>query len=441
MRSYILVFLLFTGFVSTAQNTHYKEITLSFTGNTQRTSQNTDFEYTAIALYSDAPYDFSSVEFISNDGDVIVFSNDNHPDDEADRYFSNLIHLNDKQTDLVLQQVENISTLGVALIDGSYEGETKRNGNGANTIADACEEPNAIDQSDWRAGLPAPNYNRTFTDTENVIVHHAAGSNTATDFRQVVRDIYIFHTESRGWSDIGYNYLVAQDGTIFKGRDPADGRQDLVMGAHFCGSNSTTMGICTLGNYNDVEPSGPAIEALIGLIAWKVMLSNLDPTGTDAHPLNNNLGVIAGHRDGCDTSCPGEYLYDLLGSIRVQVADQVEACENGGGDDDGEDDDDEEEEEEEEPEPGLEDIEQNTLFPNPVNGGEQAVTIVMSKQRQADIENIYLFDQNGRRYDISLIRYEEHSLEIFLPQELTSGMYLLTIITNNYELTKRVLIE
>ena len=192
--------------------------------------------------------------------------------------------------------------------------------------SEACEEPDFVPATTWRAGLPPPSYNRLITSVEHVIVHHSATYNTLNDYDNVVRNIYLFHTQDRGWSDIGYNYLIAQDGTIFEGRSAGanDQAHDNVQGAHFCGQNSRTMGICLLGNYNTAEPSDPALTSLVKLTAWKVNKEGLEPLSARAHPANATLGTVAGHRDGCDTECPGENLYARLGEIRIAVADYID---------------------------------------------------------------------------------------------------------------------
>lgn len=183
----------------------------------------------------------------------------------------------------------------------------------------------AVPQAEWRAGLPAPNYSRSFTEVLHVVVHHSAGSNTATNYTQVVRDIYLYHTEVNGWSDIGYNYLIAQDGTIFAGRDPGMGEQDNVLGAHFCGSNSNTMGICLLGNYETASPSDPAWTSLEELTAYKLGKEQLDPMGNYPHAFGQ-LPAIAGHRDGCSTLCPGGHVYDQLNLLRSDVSQMMNDC-------------------------------------------------------------------------------------------------------------------
>ncbi len=186
----------------------------------------------------------------------------------------------------------------------------------------------SIPQSSWREGLPPPNYNRIQTVVEHVVVHHSAGSNTNNDFTQVVRDIYIYHTQVNGWSDIGYNYLVAQDGSIYDGRDPGNLAQDNVLGAHFCGSNSTTMGICLLGNYENAQLTDQNFNSIVDIISWKLEKEHLSPFTKNQHALGYFDAVI-GHRDGCATLCPGGNVYARITEIKDHVQSRLD-CENPG---------------------------------------------------------------------------------------------------------------
>jgi hypothetical protein len=198
---------------------------------------------------------------------------------------------------------------------------------GARKLSGPCEQPEAIPQSVWRAGLPVPDYNRSFNEVDHLIIHHAATGNHLHNYTNVVRNIYLYHTEVNGWSDIGYNYLIAQDGSLFTGRDPAGGAQDNVRGAHFCGQNGGTMGVCLLGDYTQTEPAAQALQSLEHLLSWKSMKESLAPTGQQLHPANARLPVIAGHQDGCNTACPGRYVYDQIPGLRNRVGQQLAACE------------------------------------------------------------------------------------------------------------------
>ncbi|WP_066831713.1 N-acetylmuramoyl-L-alanine amidase [Rufibacter ruber] len=189
-----------------------------------------------------------------------------------------------------------------------------------------------VPTSVWRLGLAAPTYTRSFTQTKHVAVHHAAGSNTATDYFREVRNIYLYHRNTNGWSDIGYNYLIAPDGTIFQGRDNPTGSfdNDYVFGAHLCSNNSNAMGICLLGDYTSILPTQKAMESLYKIIKWKTQKDNIDIFGTTEHLIGpSDYGVkqqmpnVLGHRDGCRpgyTSCPGNMLYTKMAEIRSQAS-------------------------------------------------------------------------------------------------------------------------
>ena len=194
-------------------------------------------------------------------------------------------------------------------------------------LAADCEKPPVIPASVWRAGLTPPRELPTATTVRFVIVHHEAGSNSPSNYANVVRNIYVFHTGSNGWNDVGYNFLVAQDGTVFEGRD-GQGRVDgdNVQGAHFCANNAGTMGICLLGNYMTVQPPTAALESLTKLVAWKMKKENLtDPTARSFHASSGRtLATLSAHRDGsCATDCPGDNLYAKLDALRTSV---VNSC-------------------------------------------------------------------------------------------------------------------
>ena len=268
---------------------------------------------TAVVFKSNA--DLGDFITLTVNGEKVIIPFD--PDAPDFTYFKSM----DGQ--LIIRSISSESAGSIHLINTGTAPKLSGSSRTDQEVCDFTLDP--IPQSDWRNGLPAPSYSRTFTDVEHVIVHHSAGSNTATNYTQVVRDIYIYHTQSNGWSDIGYNYLIAQNGALYAGRDPGSGEQDNVMGAHFCGRNSTTMGVCLLGNYQTAEVSSDTWMTLQQVAAFKLQKENLDPTASASHPLGN-IGHIAGHRDGCSTLCPGQDVYDQLAILRTQVDDLVQTC-------------------------------------------------------------------------------------------------------------------
>lgn len=196
-----------------------------------------------------------------------------------------------------------------------------------------CEVPEAITQDEWRDGLPDPVEGRDTHAVKHVIVHHSAGSNQRTDYVNVVRNIYLLHTQTNGWDDIGYNYLIAGDGTLFLGRDPlGSGDQDNIQGAHYCGKNTGTMGVCLLGTWSNTLPSDTARAVLERLLAWKCQKDQLSAVGSHRHPSTSSpfLPVIAGHRQGCSTECPGERFYTYLDTLKSNVLERMKLCETVG---------------------------------------------------------------------------------------------------------------
>jgi hypothetical protein len=61
----------------------------------------------------------------------------------------------------------------------------------------------------------------------------------------ILRSFYAFHTQSRGWSDLGYNVLVDRFGTAWEGR--WGGLDKAVIGSHAGGFNTDTTGISMIG--------------------------------------------------------------------------------------------------------------------------------------------------------------------------------------------------
>lgn len=186
----------------------------------------------------------------------------------------------------------------------------------------SCEKPVVVPPSVWRIGLPDPAAGRELNEAQHVVIHHSAGSNLNTNWVEVVRSIYLLHVQTNNWDDIGYNYLIAGDGTVFIGRDPLDLLlEDEVRGAHFCSKNTGTMGVCLIGTFSDVSPTKNAMNALGQLLLWKLFKEDISPLDSFIHPKGglNHLASVCGHRDGCATECPGDVLYTRLDSLKTSL--------------------------------------------------------------------------------------------------------------------------
>lgn len=191
---------------------------------------------------------------------------------------------------------------------------------GGNRLICPCPLPDYLDRLGWcPSGNCPPDPTPQPTDVTHLIVHHSAGSNTSSDWAAVVRSYWDLHVNVNGWDDIGYNWLIDPNGVLYEGRG-----NDL-QGAHFCGYNVGTMGVCVMGTYSTVHPTGQAYQKLKELLAWKCCDRDIDPEDFSFHENSGlNLFHISGHRDGCATECPGDSLYNSLPLVRAQVRDYID---------------------------------------------------------------------------------------------------------------------
>jgi hypothetical protein len=213
--------------------------------------------------------------------------------------------------------------------------------------------PTVVSRAGWGADecIRETGYPTFGTAVKVVFVHHTDDANTysCTDSAALVRSMYAYHVQSEGWRDLGYNYVVDKCGTIFEGR--FGGGALPVIGAQTLGFNTDSMGIAAIGTYTDLTggdstsssnkgatPSQAMLGAIADLAAWKLGMSGVNPaTGTGQlvegvapadggkFPLNSTqtFKAVSGHRDGFATDCPGNQLYNALGSIRSYAAGPV----------------------------------------------------------------------------------------------------------------------
>jgi hypothetical protein len=190
-----------------------------------------------------------------------------------------------------------------------------------------CPQPAYLGRLDWCPdGSCPPDPTPEFVpNPTHIIIHHSAGPNVASDWAAVVRSFWDYHVNVNGWDDIGYNWLVDPNGVLYEGR--GDGR----LGAHFCAQNGNTIGICVIGDFTDVQPTDEAIAELEDYLAWDCCDKNISPLGTGFHSGSGLvLPFIAGHRDGCMTSCPGDAFYPMLPAVRQATQDRIDnGCGSG----------------------------------------------------------------------------------------------------------------
>ncbi|MGH2731113.1 MAG: N-acetylmuramoyl-L-alanine amidase [Actinomycetota bacterium] len=200
--------------------------------------------------------------------------------------------------------------------------------------------PDIVTRAEWGADESLKDTTgaceRDFFNLQQLFVHHTAGTNFDDNPAATMRAIYHYHVVSRGWCDVGYNFVIAPDGSIFEGRWARSYRPwethtsetrggKVVAGAHVADYNSGSLGVSVMGNYSQVAVPPEARRSLAEILAWKADRHDLDPQGTHTYVnpesgLHDRLPVIAGHRDAGSTECPGNKLYAVLDDVRDDTA-------------------------------------------------------------------------------------------------------------------------
>ena len=172
----------------------------------------------------------------------------------------------------------------------------------------SVERPAIIDRKIWHAKPPKKAYQPLVP--ERYTQHHTSGHRTFSfeDSLAEVGFIQDFHQNGRGWSDIGYHFVIDGEGRIFEGR-PVE-----VLGAHAKNHNTGNVGVAFLGYYqrpvND-RLNERQIESAIDLYAWLSSTYQVDPDS------------LRGHLDYKDTDCPGDLVYVLLDDFKAKIRERL----------------------------------------------------------------------------------------------------------------------
>ena len=107
-----------------------------------------------------------------------------------------------------------------------------------------------------------------------------------------------WHKE-RGFSGIGYHYLILGSGLITKGRDESR------TGAHLKGGNSDSIGVCVCGNFETEQPLPAQLISLEELILGLL----------DRFP----NAELTWHKAEAATACPGKNLIPHIQSLKEKT--------------------------------------------------------------------------------------------------------------------------
>jgi hypothetical protein len=169
---------------------------------------------------------------------------------------------------------------------------------------------------------------------KKIVVHHTAQTLKdlnddrridARDYRLAVKAIYVYHTVSNKWGDIGYHYLVDPAGNVYEGR--AGGPE--VIAAHVLCQNSNTVGISVMGNFDQDSISENAFNGLANITGYLASKYEINPLGKSAfrgkvlpHIVTHaEVGEVTKQYIGQGgTACPGTDLKFSMDRLRKLVA-------------------------------------------------------------------------------------------------------------------------
>ena len=189
----------------------------------------------------------------------------------------------------------------------------------AKAAYDVSAPPAFLTRADWGADESyrfeedGEWWTRQYQLVEHAIIHHSETPN-AQDPLEAIRSIYYYHAVTRGWHDIGYNYLVDKFGNIYQGR--VGGRN--VVGGHAYEYAHGSTGICFIGSFFDEAVTEEALASMVAILAWTCR--DLDPLGASDFHSQVQLPTICAHRDVNVASCPGDGAYGELPMLRDLVA-------------------------------------------------------------------------------------------------------------------------
>jgi len=140
---------------------------------------------------------------------------------------------------------------------------------------------------------------------KRIIIHHSLTKDSKTVSWGTIRKYH----KSLGWGNIGYHFgieLARNDYEIFIGRTLDQ------KGCHTGSKNIGSIGICFVGNYDDVAPPLEMLKTSIPLVRWLMKLYDIP------------IDEIYGHRNFAKKSCPGnrfdmDYYKELIETFGEQT--------------------------------------------------------------------------------------------------------------------------
>lgn len=203
--------------------------------------------------------------------------------------------------------------------------------------AAAPTAPTIRPRADWAGGMTATGTLQTEADGDVrfLIVHHSESPNSERPGTVPgrLRSFFNYHTGTKKWPDVAYNFFVDPFGEIWEGRTGSLARP--VRGDATGGSQGYAQLCCFVGDHNRSAPTPAAMDSMAALLAWLAGRYRIDldagksitftSRGSNRWPRGTEVTTdpIVGHRDMSQTACPGDALYPLVRSQLLPEAQRL----------------------------------------------------------------------------------------------------------------------
>lgn len=137
-----------------------------------------------------------------------------------------------------------------------------------------------------------------------VVWHHSATKDGVVNDYAAIRR---YHMETKGWRDVGYNWLIEREGGSIVIQN---GRSLSWEGGHCVGWNKTALGICVVGNFDLAAPDDEILRACRDL--GRAIMAAFPQITPERHHFHNAFSA---------KTCPGrkfppiEEFRRMLGSV------------------------------------------------------------------------------------------------------------------------------
>lgn len=155
-----------------------------------------------------------------------------------------------------------------------------------------------VKRAEW--GARTVSCSGSHTPNRLTIHHTDTPTNDSITVPARVRQIQSYHIDTRQWCDVGYHFLIGQDGKAYQGR------VESLVGAHVTGNNTGNMGISVMGSYVSSQPA----------LSVRQETARIMKLASQEYGITLDSAKVKGHRDyGGGTDCPGDALYPRLGEL------------------------------------------------------------------------------------------------------------------------------